>query len=83
MTAEGSRGPPPAGQLGARVACGLPRRVGDVYRTARRYPVDMSPFIAMPDQPDQETLRDVAVPLPWACKRPWLETVTTLVSLEE
>jgi GNAT superfamily N-acetyltransferase len=35
--------------------------LAEVYRTARRYPADVSPFIAMPDQPDQESWRDVAV----------------------
>jgi ribosomal protein S18 acetylase RimI-like enzyme len=34
--------------------------LAEVYRTARRYPVDVSPFSAIADQPDEESWRDVA-----------------------
>jgi ribosomal protein S18 acetylase RimI-like enzyme len=34
--------------------------LAEVYRTARRYPVDVSPFTATADQPDEESWRDVA-----------------------
>jgi GNAT superfamily N-acetyltransferase len=34
--------------------------LAEVYRTARRYPVDVSPFTAIADQPDEESWRDVA-----------------------